>query len=345
MTIVKKLFPLLMIAMIALFAAACEKDNAILNDQALEQTPGLNTQKGYLGVVSTRNDDPATANTEEDCLTINYPVTVVFPDGTTQDVNSDDELETLADDWFENEAEDSEEYPMVQFPITVTLTDGTTQDLADEDALFVLLDDCYGEDWDEDDDEEEDCECDDDDDGDYDDEWGAEDLSDLGECFTINYPVTIVVDGMDNAIGSNEELAAFLMANEDVDFEIVYPIMVTLTEDGSMESVEDDEDLEDLLEDCFGDDYDEEDWDDCDELDDFSDCFTFVYPFSVTLGEETISIGSDEDLNAAFDRLEDEDEDVDVELVYPISVVLTSDNTTVMVNSDEELDEIWDSCE
>lgn len=184
---------------------------------------------------------------------IQYPVEVVFPDGTTTTVNSDDELFTLIEDWFEeNDPGDDDEVPTLVFPVSVTLENGTVVTIDSEGELDDLIEEYF--EYDEDYEDYEDYE--------------EGDLGDLQECFTIEYPITIVLpDGSSNPVNDLEEaetvLDAFYETNEDEDEHpaFAYPINVTF-EDGTTEVLNDEDEFEELVEECFG------FYDDCNDDDD-----------------------------------------------------------------------------
>ena len=195
-----------------------------------------------------------------------------------------------------------------------------------------------------------------------------------GDCFTIVYPVELnFEDGTMTMVNSNEELETAIAnwyetQGEDAeDPSPTYPVTVIL-EDGTEQMLQSDEELEALFDDCFGeeddedgDDDDEEDEDgECfDDQDDFEDCFTINFPISFELPDgSTTTVNNDEELNDFFDRFEDENEDEDEEedeeeeeeeddftLVYPISVTMIADGAVVTLNSDDEIDDLLDSCE
>ena len=176
-----------------------------------------------------------------DCFTINYPIQANLADGTTITVNNDMELEAAM---FEHDEEDVE----VVYPVSVTLADGTAAEFQSDEDFEDALDACFGDD--EDDDDDHDC---------FDD-------FDFTDCFTINYPIEIIqVDGTLVVINNDEELMAALGEDEDDedgdeddeedmededDIQVNYPVTVTLTSDGSEQTVNSDEDVEALLEAC-----------------------------------------------------------------------------------------------
>lgn len=76
------------------------------------------------------------------CFDINFPVTLINPDGSTVDVNSYEEAESTVDAFYEANPE-SEADILIQYPITITLADGTVQTIDNEDALDEALEACF----------------------------------------------------------------------------------------------------------------------------------------------------------------------------------------------------------
>lgn len=167
---------------------------------------------------------------EEDmCFTFEFPVTVNLPDGSSSAANTEEELEDIFDDWFENN-EDEEAFPTFAYPVTVVLLeDSTTQIINSDEELDELFEECYDDFFE--------------------------------DCFEVNYPVEVELpDG--TVLNAIDEEAFYDILDdwydgleEDEEPEdyptFVYPIEVTL-EDGTVESVEDEEDLEELYEECYG---------------------------------------------------------------------------------------------
>ena len=76
------------------------------------------------------------------CFDLNFPITLVYPDSNTVAVNSEEELFTTIEAYYEaNEA--TEEDIDIQFPISITLTDGTVQAINNEDELEAALEACF----------------------------------------------------------------------------------------------------------------------------------------------------------------------------------------------------------
>lgn len=76
------------------------------------------------------------------CFEINFPITLIYPDSSTVEVNSDEELYTTIEAYYEAN-EDSEEDINVQFPIDITLTDGTIQTINNDEELEEALEACF----------------------------------------------------------------------------------------------------------------------------------------------------------------------------------------------------------
>lgn len=289
-------------ALILFLVTSCKKD----------ATEGLIPDQNTGGVTN-----PTTSNFMQNshssgsfdslCFQINYPITVLLPDGTDQMVNSDTELFDAIDAWYDNNP-DSDEDPTLVFPIDVTLEDGSTLNILDEEQLEGLYDECFGE---------------------YDEE----------DCFSLVYPVTIVYpDGSTATANSEEELEMLFddwetnNPNSDEEPTFSFPLDVTFL-DGTIETLSDEGQLETLLEDCY---YE----------DDFDICFELVYPVSVLFPDgSTQEVNSDEELDdLIFDWFENGDDSLGYPtFVFPVDVDI--DGTIETVNSEEELEELMELCE
>lgn len=79
----------------------------------------------------------------EPCFTVNFPVWVGFPDGSSVEVNNREEVLTAIMEWREANP-DAAERPGIIYPITVTFTeDGTTQEVGSRQELRELRQDCH----------------------------------------------------------------------------------------------------------------------------------------------------------------------------------------------------------
>jgi hypothetical protein len=123
---------------------------------------------------------------DDDNIVISYPITIVFADFTTIEINSDDELQDFADDCFEDNFDDDDiECIDFQYPITASVYD-ENNDLINsiiinnDNDMYDFIDDL--------------------------DEYAA---------VTINFPITVILaDGTTQTINNIQELAT---AIEDAD--------------------------------------------------------------------------------------------------------------------------------
>ncbi len=163
-----------------------------------------------------------------ECFEFVYPLQVALPDGTVQSASSNEDLDAIYMGWMEANP-NSEDFPSLLFPLqVVVLENGETVTLNNEVELSAVLENCYGD-------------------------------IDFDPCFTYNYPLTLVMpDGSTPTVNSNDEfggtLEAWFEANPNTDAYITFqfPISVTLTEDGSVVTVNSEEELSALYETCYG---------------------------------------------------------------------------------------------
>ncbi|MGB1241235.1 MAG: hypothetical protein ACPG49_01850 [Chitinophagales bacterium] len=179
------------------------------------------------------------------------------------------------------------------------------------------------------------------------------------DCFEFVFPIEVNIPGS-NATTVDSEEAFFDLLDEwfednenENDIEdyptFVFPIQVIL-DDSTSQIVQNEEELCELHEDCFEEEYEnweDEDWNDEDYEDEM--CFTFQFPVNVVLPDGTVSIaGSEEAVEDIFydwfDENGEEEEETYPTFEYPLTVVLLEDSTTQIINSDDELDELFEEC-
>ena len=162
-----------------------------------------------------------------ECFSFVYPITVVLPDGASAEVNSDDELITAVDTWYDANPSSNED-PTLSYPVNVLLTqDGSSVSINDDDQLEDLFEYC----------EEQD---------------GV-------NCFTFNWPLSILFpDGSIVEINSLDEgediVDAWYDANPNVteDVELVFPFDVTLL-DGTVQTINSEDEFDTFIEEeCDG---------------------------------------------------------------------------------------------
>jgi hypothetical protein len=262
---------------------------------------------------------------EDLCFDINYPISINFPDGTTESVNSDSTLENLIEQWYMTNGEDADD-PSLVYPVDVTLEDGTVQTISTDDELDDLLDECYYDDYDNYDDYGHD--------GDYDD-----------DCFSFVFPIEVQLpDGSTVSVNSEDDLDDIFDTYFDsvTDTTESYPMLVyplsVIPSDSTTQQLNSEEELEALFENCFYGDYDDFDFDDL--------CFEVNYPVTIVFPDGTTAEATDDD--EAEDIVEKWYEDNgemvgDPTLSFPISIT-KEDGSQETINSEEELEAAIISC-
>ncbi|QXP77927.1 MULTISPECIES: hypothetical protein [Winogradskyella] len=170
----------------------------------------------------------------------------------------------------------------------------------------------------------------------------ADDLLDGGSCFSVELPVTVIVDGMSFIIDSEVDLVQleqlygdFSIDEEDIDVE--YPITVIFI-DYSEIVIENDEQLIDLINECS------------EIQEEYIECADFVYPLSFSVFDsefsliETVVVNNDQALHNFLNDLEEEDNTLIVSLNYPINLEY-ADGETIEVNTNEELSDAIEAAE
>lgn len=77
------------------------------------------------------------------CFTLNFPLTISFPDGSQVVVNTKEEIKAAARAWNMNNPGEHAR-PVFVFPITVTLQDGTLLVVNSKEELIALKEECRG---------------------------------------------------------------------------------------------------------------------------------------------------------------------------------------------------------
>ena len=160
-------------------------------------------------------------------------------------------------------------------------------------------------------------------------------------CFTIQLPVSITVNGVEitiNSISDYDTLEDILDEFDDDDdtIDIMFPITIVLADYTEIE-VNSLEELDNLSDDCNGE----------NEFDDDIECLDFVYPITASVFNtnneviSTITLTNDNELFEFIDDIEDDDV---VGFEFPISLVL-SDGSELVVNNFDELEDVIDTYE
>lgn len=306
------------------FFSACQQDenDAVTPTNPQATTNSLNIMTTNEGNRSSTSNTDSDSTSYDDCFQIVFPITINYPDGSSEAVNSEEELDQKMIAWFEANM-DAEDFPTIAFPINVTVN-GEAQQVANDEALCDLLHECYGDDdWE----------------GEPgDDDWDDIDV-DVYVCYELVYPVTVQAeDGTQTTIDSEDEFETFVMdlfENIDTtqaepefpDFDFVYPITVTQNEETI--TVNSEEELEALEEACG-----------CPEIGDIGehgDCLEIQFPIQLQNPDGTTeSVDSEEALYAFLDAYFEANPNAEEgpELVYPITVAEEDGTTHTVANED-----------
>lgn len=76
------------------------------------------------------------------CFRIVFPVNILFPDETSQEVKNIRQMRKAIHTWIQ-EHPDFDEKPSIEFPFDVKLKDGSTMTIFDEEALIALKKECF----------------------------------------------------------------------------------------------------------------------------------------------------------------------------------------------------------
>ena len=171
---------------------------------------------------------------------------------------------------------------------------------------------------------------------------GSDDNSiDNASCLDIELPVTVIVDGIEIVVDSEEDLELIENIYDEFDddedvLEILFPITIVLA-DFTEITINNFDELEDLAENCAGENEDDDD----------IECADIQYPLEASIFDTnnelvgTLTIDDDEELYLFIEDLEDTQI---ITIGFPIVVVL-SDGTEVEASNLDELEEILDNAD
>ncbi|MEM6719525.1 MAG: hypothetical protein AAF611_09435 [Bacteroidota bacterium] len=308
----KKFLKFSFILALAVFTFSCSNDNTDVipedpqNNNEVNAAIKTNFSRYANNAIATNQAQSIFENNEENsdavgnysqaqCFTINFPITLT--DGNQEVVaNSQQEADSFGDLGY-----------FLAFPVTVTVMDGTamgtTVTIANEFEFVELLEDCFGE----------------------------EIISFGDDCFTFNFPLSVVTDN-GNTVVVNDELELFTVPNA-VGFS--YPISVTTqTATGAVVvTINSDAEFDDLYNDCFG-------IDPCEDCG--VNCFEIVYPITLVQEDGTVvTVNDDEEFITFLSGLDNDDYFVPT---YPMNIQY-EDGTQATINSDAELEAAFDACD
>lgn len=294
----------------ALVFTSCSKDDILSENFTSDKT-------GTFGDKDSNKDGDRNGNHRNNCFELVFPITMTLPDGTTVTGEDKESLRDQIKDWYENNS-DVEEKPTLVYPIDVEMKeDGSIVTVNSAEELATLKEDCRGQ------------------------NQGGHG----NRCLTLVYPVTI--NFPDGTSATVEDRDAFRTAirtwkenNPDAEERpsLAYPVDVTL-EDGTTVTVNSSEEMAALKQDCRG---------EYEGNGHHERCFELVFPISMTMPDGTTVTG--EDKESLRDQIKDwYENNPDVEekpsLVFPLNVTLSEDDSTVTLNSLEELMALKETCE
>ncbi|WP_406682764.1 hypothetical protein N1F78_08675 [Seonamhaeicola sp. MEBiC1930] len=159
-------------------------------------------------------------------------------------------------------------------------------------------------------------------------------IIDQASCISVKLPLTVIVNGLEIIIDSDEDFAvveAILdeFDNDDDSLEMIFPITIINADHDEIVITNADE-LEAYVEECGGE----------NEEDDDIECIDFKYPISFSIFNadfliiDTIEIENDRQLHRFMKRVKNRE--VIASINYPVTMLL-ADGTEIEVNSNEEL--------
>ena len=218
-----KFFLLPLFALISIFVACNKTDTATIEDAVDEALFSLQ-ERGGMGRYG--------------CYELVFPVSITLPDGTSVEVDSYDELKETVRTYFSGNDHPRAHRRLFQFvfPISVISQDGDLITVEDQEGLFRLRADCGGT-------------------------FGNHDHHGHGQhglsCFTLVFPITIEFpDGTTaeatDRMSLHQLLRTWRHNNPGVDGrpQIVFPLTVKMTDDGSLVTLENRDELKALKESC-----------------------------------------------------------------------------------------------
>jgi len=254
------------------------------------------------------------------CFDLVYPITLSFPDGSTEEV-ADREEAKAAKEAFKTANPDAEGRPSLVFPIQID-QDGTITDVANAEALQAIKETCpRGE------------------------KRGGKGRRG-NKCFKPVFPITLSFPDGSSAEVADKEAAkaakkAWKEANPDAEGRpsIAFPFDV-MQKDSSIVTLTSQEELEALKESCVG--------ERGQRGGRGGKCFQVNLPISITIdGGEAITINERADKRAALEAWKEANPDAterpEVTLVFPVTVTL-EDGTESTLNNQEELEALKESC-
>lgn len=222
-----RLFLLPLVVIVAVMAS-CKKDAETTTDELVDQALYSVQERGGMGKFG--------------CYELVFPVTLTLPDGSTAEVNSYDEVKQTLRTYFGNNGNPrpprgQRPHLSFVFPISVISQDGEVITVETEEEMRQLRADCAGA------------------------TFGNHDPRGHGDrglsCFDIVFPITVQFPDGTTASAADRLALRQLIRTWRKDNpgatgrpQIVFPITVKMTDDGSLVTVNSREELRQLKRDC-----------------------------------------------------------------------------------------------
>ena len=265
------------------------------------------------------------------CFDLVFPIVFDMPDGSTIEIETDDE-EGWSDLklWYE-ENDDAEQRPAMQFPIEIHMNEELINISNNEQ-----LNDIYSE-----------CDFD----------WKRQEGHYNRGCFEVVFPITFLMpDGSTIEVETDDEegwsdLKLWYEENDDAEQRPIlqYPVgIIYETEEGdSTVTLNNDGEMETAKEEC------REDWSESGEWDEDGDwdeeeCFNWIYPITFLMPDGASMTLENEDGWHILSRWYEENGDSDQEpiLQYPVDIIYETEEgeITTTLNNSDELESFEEEC-
>ncbi|TYA84418.1 hypothetical protein [Seonamhaeicola marinus] len=162
----------------------------------------------------------------------------------------------------------------------------------------------------------------------------VDNIIDQASCISIKLPLTVVVNGLEIIIDSEDDFAVIEaifdeFEDDEDDLDMIFPVTIINAEHDEI-TINNEDELEDYVEECGGENEDDDD----------IECIDFQYPISFSIFNadfliiDTISIENDRELHRFMKRVRNKE--VIASINYPVTMEL-ADGTEIVVNNNEEL--------
>ena len=300
------LFTLLM----GLFFVSCEKDEIenITEFEAASRTLSADESYLYMTAEDEVSEDAllTVGGDRQPCFMPIFPLTLEFPDGSTLEVASKNELQASLRA-YRQENRGNAERPKVQFPHEVELSNGSIVTVESREDVGELLKDC------------------------------AESIAEERRCFNLIFPVTLSYpDGSTEEMDNKDDLKAAIKSwnenNPDSNEKpsLQYPYQVK-DSDGNIVTVNSEEDKRKLIMTCRP---------------DRTPCLNWIFPITLILPDgSTQEIGSPDELTVFLVEWKEENPDATErpKVQFPQEIQLAN-GRIVTVESPRQLAAITKAC-